>query len=117
MEVVSEAESGSGDAGEDHSHLQRIVDMLAAEGVEARWRLIHGGIPEIRLDEAADAMRQPLFVVASARWTGRDHGRSTTRRLVHRSTHPVLVVPVRSEAVPGGHPTRGSGRALHVGVS
>jgi nucleotide-binding universal stress UspA family protein len=111
VEVVPEAGFGASAAAADTSHLDRVVDMLAAEGVHARWRTIHGGIPEIRLEETADRMLQPVLVVASTRWTGTDHGRSTTRRLVHRSTSPVLVVPARASASSGTQPAGSAGSA------
>jgi nucleotide-binding universal stress UspA family protein len=117
VEVVPEAGFGACAAVGDTSHLDRVVEMLAAEGVVAHWRLVNGGIPEIRLEEVADRMLQPLFVVASTRWTGSDHGRSTTRRLAHRSAYPVLVVPARSAGSPTPDRPQGPVGPLHVTAS
>jgi Universal stress protein family len=80
------------------AHLRHMAGELAVEGVDARYRQVRGGVPEIRLEQLADQVFQPFFVVASARWTGGRHWHSTARQLVSHTAHPVLVVPVRSAA-------------------
>ncbi len=98
VEIVPEAERRSPTTDEDRStRLGRMAAELAVGGIDARVRVYRGGVPEVRLEEVADHVVQPLFVVASARWMGGRHMWSTTRQLVHRSSRPVLVVPDRSD--------------------
>jgi nucleotide-binding universal stress UspA family protein len=94
----------------ESAHARHYAARLATEGISTSWEVLHGSDPEVGLDEFADRVVDPIFVATSVRWTDhRSHWRSTTRRLVHRSTRPVLVVPARG---PGAaHGARPGGRA------
>jgi nucleotide-binding universal stress UspA family protein len=78
----------------DGAHGQALADRLGRAGVPASARLLHGGDPVTWLEEFAEDVTDAVFVATSSRWSDpRSHRSSTTRRLVQRSTHPVLVVP------------------------
>jgi nucleotide-binding universal stress UspA family protein len=81
-------------------HVRHFADRLTHAGVKASWGVLFGDPPDARLEQFADCISNPIFVTTSVRWTdGRPHWRSTAHQLVHRSTHPVLVVPAKA-----GHP-------------
>ena len=78
----------------EREHVDAAAAVLADHGVEASTQVLHGGDPVLWLLEFADGVDDAVFVATSARWSGgRSHWYSTTRRLVHRSPRPVLVVP------------------------
>lgn len=79
----------------ESSRARRIADLLAHERIDARWTVVHGGEPEVWLEDFADRVPEPVFVTTSTRWTSGRHWHSTTRQLVQHSTRPVLVVPAR----------------------
>jgi hypothetical protein len=62
--------------------------------------VLYGGDPVFWLEDFADEVGSAVYV--ATRWS------STTRRLVHRTTHPVLVLPDRARASrqPVGSPQR-----------
>jgi nucleotide-binding universal stress UspA family protein len=71
-----------------------VVEALAAQGIEAVAEVLHGADPVTSLLEFADELTDPVFLTTSDRWAGGpSHWYSTTRRLVQRSTRPVLIVP------------------------
>ncbi len=76
------------------SHVHSFTQTLAEHGIAANSEVLHGGAPEVWLDDFADHTSNPFFVTTSTRWAdGRPHWHSATRQLVQRSTRPVLVVP------------------------
>lgn len=83
------------------AHARHYAGLLAAQGVEASWELVHGGDAVTSLVKFADDVTDPVLVATSTRWTcGRRH--SVTRQLVRRSTWPVLVVPLKCHRAPAG---------------
>jgi nucleotide-binding universal stress UspA family protein len=75
------------------SQVRNYAARLAAHGIDASHKTLHGNDAEIWLNELAENTTDSVLVAASVRWThGHFHG-STTRRLVRISTRPVLVVP------------------------
>jgi hypothetical protein len=79
-------------------HAARFARLLAGAGVAAAAPevLRADGDPSAALLDFGERISDPIYVATSMRWTdGRLHWHSTTRRLVQRSTRPVLVVPVR----------------------
>jgi nucleotide-binding universal stress UspA family protein len=94
VEVVTAraAAVGTGDQG---SSARTFAALLADHGIRASWDVVPGDQPDAALVEFGSRLGDPIFVATSARWTdGRFHWHSTTRRLVQRSSRPVLVVPV-----------------------
>jgi hypothetical protein len=83
---------------EDRGHATDFARLLASSGVTASWNVVPcDGDPCSALLDCAATVSDPIFVATSMRWTdGRLHWHSTTRRLVQRSTRPVLVVPART---------------------
>ena len=74
-------------------HVQRYVNQLAEHGIAASGDVLRGGQPASMLVTHADEVSGALLVVPSPRWSGEpSHWFSTTRRIVHSSTQPVLVV-------------------------
>ena len=74
-------------------HVQRYVNQLAEHGIAASGDVLRGGQPASMLVTRADEVSAALLVVPSPRWSGQpSHWFSTTRRIVHPSTQPVLVV-------------------------
>ena len=95
VEVVPTGATGNHDDDERESaRVRRVADLLKDRGVESRWKILHGGSPEFWLEDFAEHVPEPVFITISSNWTGGHRRRSTSRRLVHRSMHPVLVVPV-----------------------
>jgi nucleotide-binding universal stress UspA family protein len=93
VEVVARPAAGGADA-QDSSPARSFAGLLADHGVQASWDVLRGDEPDAVLIEFGRRLCDPIFVATSVRWTdGRFHWHSTTRRLVQRSTRPVLVVP------------------------
>ena len=110
VEVLPRANSGSIVGLVESAHAHRVSRELARAGVKAAWEVLHGRHPERPLEEFAHELEDPIFVTASTRWTdGRWHWHSVTRQLVHRSEHPVLVVPTKADH--SVHPVDGAGDA------
>ena len=81
---------------EQPSLVEPFVILLAAEGIRGVPTQLHGDDAESWLDDLDDRVANSILVSTSVRWTDKHaRGRSTTRRLVQRSTRPVLVVPAR----------------------
>jgi nucleotide-binding universal stress UspA family protein len=100
-QVVAPGHSGDAIGQRNVSHL---VELLAAQGINASGRLLHHRDPVAALEENADTVDGPVYVVSSARYTdGRHHWHSTTRDLIHRATRPVLVVPARPAPIRARH--------------
>jgi nucleotide-binding universal stress UspA family protein len=74
-----------------------LAELLATSGVTASSSVVPcDGDPCAALLGCAATVSDPIYVATSTRWTdGRLHWHSTARRLVQRSTRPVLVVPAR----------------------
>jgi hypothetical protein len=74
---------------------------LGLLGVDAHQRLLSGGDTVTWLEHFSSDLENAVYVVASTRYTdGRRHLHSTTRELIARGRHPVLVAPaVASELV------------------
>jgi uncharacterized protein len=88
--------------------IDQYVTMLAAEGITASQVRVQPDDIEAWLGHVLDQAPDPIFVATSVRWTdARARGHSTTRRLVQRSTRPVLVVPARYAPwrLPSSRPT------------
>jgi nucleotide-binding universal stress UspA family protein len=95
-EVVPSARTETTSGGSAAAHVRAFAELLGGDDVKASWGVLFGDAPDVRLERFAESFSNPIFVATSARWTdGRPHWRSTTHRLVHRSKHPVLVVPAR----------------------
>jgi nucleotide-binding universal stress UspA family protein len=78
-------------------HVRAFADLLGSSDVKASWGVLFGEEQDVRLELFADSFSNPIFVATSVRWTdGQPHWRSSTHQLVHRSKHPVLVVPASS---------------------
>lgn len=90
------------------SHARLIADLLAHERIDARSTVLHGGEPEVWLEDFANHVPEPVFVTTSTRWTTGRHWHSATRQLVQHSTRPVLVVPARPTKISGRQPAAGS---------
>jgi nucleotide-binding universal stress UspA family protein len=94
VEVVAPGDGPT--TGSESSNVRRVAQLLADHGIPASWDVLHGNEPDVALIEFGKRLCDPIFVAMSVRWTdGRLHWRSTTRKLVQRSTLPVLVIPVR----------------------
>ena len=82
---------------EDRWELERVgaaAAELAERGVKARTTVLHARDPVDAMLELAAGLTEPVFVITSDRWAGGDsHWYSTSRRLLRRSPHPVLLVP------------------------
>jgi hypothetical protein len=73
------------------------ADALAERHVVARQQILNGGDPVGWLEHFAGDLTNAVYVASSDRYTdGRRHLHSTTRDLIRRGRHPVLVVPHRS---------------------
>jgi nucleotide-binding universal stress UspA family protein len=95
-EVLADELTATGAGNSASERVRQFAGRLADVGVTASWGLLRGNEPEVRIEEFGDQLTDPVFVTTSARWTdGRLHWRSTTHRLVQRSTRPVVVVPAR----------------------
>jgi nucleotide-binding universal stress UspA family protein len=82
--------------GNASENVRHFAQLLADQDVPASWGVLCGDEADVRLEEFADRLSDPIFVATSVRWTdGRLHWRSTTHQLVQRSTRPVLVVPAK----------------------
>ena len=94
--VLAEISSPSTDEEVAPTHLDRYVTMLAAEGITASQENVQPDDIESWIGRVLEKATDPIFVATSVRWTdARARGHSMTRRLVQRSTRPVLVVPAR----------------------
>ena len=97
-EVIPTA-AGTGGHVRAASRLGEYAARLAAYGVDASWKVLHGGDPTDWLADFAETVQDAVLVAASARWTDWDtHRHSATRCLVHTTARPVLVVPARRAA-------------------
>lgn len=85
----------------ESAHVRDLSHRLAAAGFETSFEVLHGGDVTERLEDFASHIDNPVLVATSTNWTDdRTHWHSTTRRLLQRSTRPVLVI-----AAPGARPT------------
>ena len=83
--------------GDGAATVRTWADKLAERHVMGRQRTLHGGDPVEWLEDFTANLASAIYVTASDRYTdGRRHLRSTTRDLIRRGRHPVLVVPNRS---------------------
>jgi nucleotide-binding universal stress UspA family protein len=83
--------------GDGAATVRTWVDALAERNLVGRDRTLNGGDPVEWLEDFAADFTAAVYVTASDRYTdGRRHLRSTTRDLIRRGRHPVLVVPDRS---------------------
>jgi nitroimidazol reductase NimA-like FMN-containing flavoprotein (pyridoxamine 5'-phosphate oxidase superfamily)/nucleotide-binding universal stress UspA family protein len=95
---LAELDDASADRGgpAGRSPVESFQMLLAAQGVDAVAATVGGDEVDPWLDDLAGQVSNAVVVSTSARWSDkRARGRSTTRRLVQRSTRPVLVVPAR----------------------
>ena len=93
--------AAAGTAGHVHaaSRLGEYAARLAAYGVDASWKVLHGGDPTDWLADFAETVEDAVLVAVSTRWTDWvTHRHSATRCLVHTTARPVLVVPARTAA-------------------
>jgi hypothetical protein len=75
-------------------HVRGYLDQLADHGIAASGDVLRGSEPAPALAAYADEIDGAVVVVSSPRWAGEpSHWFNTTRRLIHLSTRPVLVVP------------------------
>jgi nucleotide-binding universal stress UspA family protein len=89
--------------------VRQYADWLRANGLDVSWRVLHGADPARSLENFALTVEDAVLVASSARWTDWEpHLHSATRRLVHASTRPVLVVAARRDLSAEVNPT-----ALH----
>jgi len=73
------------------------TEMLRHNDVPAQVRILHGGDPTEWLNDFVAQLPNGVYVASSSRYTDRRrHLHSTTRDLIRRSRHPVLVVPIRA---------------------
>jgi nucleotide-binding universal stress UspA family protein/nitroimidazol reductase NimA-like FMN-containing flavoprotein (pyridoxamine 5'-phosphate oxidase superfamily) len=96
--LLAELPDGSADRGASptSAQVESFESLLSAEGIDAGRTTVHGDHFDSWLDDLAEQVADAVVVSTSARWSDkRSRGRSTTRRLVQRSTRPVLVVPAR----------------------
>jgi nucleotide-binding universal stress UspA family protein len=94
-EVIPTA-AGTGGHVRAASRLGEYAARLAAYGVDASWKVLHGGDPTDWLADFAETVEDAVLIATSARWTDWDtHRHSATRCLVHTTARPVLVVPAR----------------------
>ena len=74
------------------------TEMLRHNDVSAQVRILHGGDPTQWLNDFVAQLPNGVYVASSSRYTDRRrHLHSTTRDLIRRSRHPVLVVPIRAQ--------------------
>jgi hypothetical protein len=93
-EVVATAPDDATPRGRAAERVRAFADLLGANDVKPSWGVLFGEQPDVRLERFADSFSSAIFVATSVRWTdGQPHWRSETHDLVHRSKHPVLVVP------------------------
>jgi nucleotide-binding universal stress UspA family protein len=87
------------DPAEADARLGRLADLLAAQHVPTDRCVVRcddtvRGLQELTADDVG-----PVYLTTSARYSdSRLHWHSTTQRLVHEATGPVLVVPARPAA-------------------
>jgi nucleotide-binding universal stress UspA family protein len=78
------------------SRLRDYAARLTAFGVDASWKVLHGGDPMAWLEDLAESVDEAVLVASSGHatdWNSHWHG--ATRRLVQTATRPVFVVPAR----------------------
>ena len=86
-------------AAQGDRNVHRWATALEKLQVPATTRVLHGGDPVEWLDDFASRLPNPAFVTTSRRYSDpRPHLHSVTGDLIHRSHHPVLVVPDRSSS-------------------
>jgi len=93
--------AAAGTAGHVHaaSRPGEYAARPAAYGVDASWKVLHGGDPTDWLADFAETVEDAVLVAVSTRWTDWvTHRHSATRCLVHTTARPVLVVPARTAA-------------------
>ena len=87
---------GAGRDRTESAYVHFLARQLLEAGVAASWEVLHGGDVGDRLEEFIRTVDDPVLVATSTNWTDdHTHWHSTTRRLVQRSTSPVLVIPDR----------------------
>jgi len=85
------------------SRLRQYADRLTEYGVDASWKVLHGGDPVAWLEDFAESVDDPVLVTSSASWTAWDNNwHSAIRCLVHAATRPVFIVPARQVATRTG---------------
>lgn len=79
--------------------VRHAAGQCAAMGLPAEWAVLHDSDTAAAVDRFATGVDPVILVAVSERWAepGRSHPHSVTRKLVHRSSHPVLVVPCAHE--------------------
>jgi hypothetical protein len=81
------------------SRLRHYAARLTEYGVDASWKVLHGGDPMAWLEDFAEGVDEAVLVAATADCTDWDtHWYSATRWLVQTTTRPVFVVPARRAA-------------------
>jgi nucleotide-binding universal stress UspA family protein len=80
------------------SRVRRYADLLRTLGLDASWQELRGDDAARSLEDFAVTVDDAVLVASSARWTDwQPHLHSATRRLVHATTRPVLVVAARRD--------------------
>jgi nucleotide-binding universal stress UspA family protein len=81
------------------SRLRHYAARLTEYGVDASWKVLHGGDPMAWLEDFAEGVDEAVLVASSADWTDWDtHWHGATRWLVQTTARPVFVVPARRAA-------------------
>jgi nucleotide-binding universal stress UspA family protein len=81
----------------EHCQIQEIADRLREAGLDATALLVHGPTVETILKEASDLDVDMIVVGTHGR--GAMHGLlvgSVSKGILHKSSHPVLVIPTYS---------------------
>lgn len=80
---------------------EAMVASFAGHGVDADGTVLRAGDAVAALLQVGEEVRDAVFVLTSERWPGgRSHWHATTRRLLQRARHPVLVVPADLTPLP-----------------
>ena len=85
----------------ESAYVHFLARRLLESNVVASWEVLHGADVGERLEEFIGTVDDPVLVATSTNWTDdHTHWHSTTRRLVQRSTRPVLVIPGQRDTSP-----------------
>jgi nucleotide-binding universal stress UspA family protein len=85
----------------ESAYVKFLAQQLSNAEVDASWEVLHGADVGGRLEEFIGTVDDPVLVATSTNWTDEHtHWHSTTRRLVQRSTRPVLVIPGQRDTSP-----------------
>ena len=75
-------------------HVRAYVDEVARSGVAAAGEVVYGDDVATALAGYVEQLPDSVLVVTAERWSGAPtHWHGTSRKLVRRSSSPVLVVP------------------------